>query len=326
MVVKAQDLSNNKVQLFYTVKCKPKQENSRMSYSNNPLLPKARSWAVSLVVCDHLPLAVAARKAGVHRTTLWRWYKRWQTLGYTGYIKPLPTRSSRPHRFGHRLPQSVVDRIIYWRTRRGRCAAIVHAHCQREGTSVSLASVKRVLKRLGYVVRPRWKRYRVPVARPLAQAPGTLVQTDTVHLINPFTKQRVYLYTLIDVYSRWAYVEYHDHISQRLSYQFLQRGQAWAGFPFGCVQADNGPEFGAWLKDMLASKGILLRHSRVRKPNDNAHIERFNRTIQEEGLLRKHPQPAIINQQLFDYLAYYNEERLHSSLQYRTPLEMLQSC
>lgn len=44
-----------------------------MSYSSNPLLPKARAEAVRLVVEDHLSITTAARKSGVHRTTLWRW-------------------------------------------------------------------------------------------------------------------------------------------------------------------------------------------------------------------------------------------------------------
>lgn len=239
----------------------------------------------------------------------------------------IPTRSSRPRHFGRCLSQSVVGRIVYWRSQAGRCAAIVHAHCLREGTRVSLASVKRVLRRLGFVVRPKYKRkYQAPVPRPQAVAPGSLVQTDTVHLVHPATKQRVYLYTLVDVYSRWAYVEYHEHISQKLSYRFLQRGQAWFGRPFQCVQADNGPEFGYWLKLTLEAHGTTLRHSRVRRPNDNAFVERFNRTVQEECLLRRHPRPEQINRQILDYLAYYNERRLHSGIQYGTPLEMLQRC
>lgn len=201
----------------------------------------------------------------------------------------------------------------------------MHAHCKAEGTLVSLASVKRVLKRLD-MLRPvsKWKRYRSPVPRPPAVAPGMLVQTDTIHLVHPLTKQRVYLYTLIDVYSRWVYTEYHDHISQKLSYEFLKRGQAYAGFRFQVVQADNGPEFGTWLKDTLASQGITLRHSRVRKPNDNAHIERFNRTVQEEGLRNRHPKPETIHHQLFEYLDYYNDHRLHLSLECKTPGSMLQ--
>jgi putative transposase len=152
------------------------------------------------------------------------------------------------------------------------------------------------------------------------------VQTDTVHLVNPLTKQRVYLYTLIDVYSRWAYVEYHEYINQQISYQFLKRGEAWAGFKFACVQADNGPEFGRWLSDTLKARGTTLRHSRVRKPNDNAFIERFNRTIQEECLRRRHPNPQTVQRELFEYLDYYNDHRLHLGLQCMAPASMLQRC
>lgn len=170
------------------------------------------------------------------------------------------------------------------------------------------------------------ERCRLHVHRPLALKPGDLVQTDTVHLVNWQTKQRVYLFTLIDVYSRWAYVEYHRTISQKISLDFLMRAQDYADFKFRTVQSDNGPEFGRWLSDHLQTRGIVLRHSRVRKPNDNAHIERFNRTIQEEGIHRLFPNPHTIHGQLSKYLAYYNEQRLHSSLQYRTPLEMLQRC
>lgn len=298
-----------------------------MSYSNNPLLPKARVWAINSVTREGLSIAVAARKAGIHRVTLWRWLKRWQELGYDVRNKYLPTISSRPHQPARCLPSSVIDRIAYWRQTTGRCAAIVHAYCKQEGTRVSLASVKRILKRLD-LLRPvsKWKRYRPHIARPQADSPGSLVQTDTVHLHEAWSKRRVYLYTLIDVYSRWAYVECHDHISQKLSYEFLKRGQAYAGFQFTTVQADNGPEFGAWLKDMLASKGIALRHSRVRKPNDNAHIERFNRTIQEEGLHKQFPNETTIHRQLLEYLDYYNDHRLHLSLQCQTPASMLQRC
>lgn len=316
-----------------------------MSYSNNPLLPKARADAVRLVVEHGLPITVAARKSGIHRSTLWRWKHKWSEINE--YIqlsndnrptRPLgkqfrfmalkwviPTCSCRPLSSPKALPRDIIERIIYWRNKHNRCAAVIHAHLNREGIKVSLSSVKRVLRRLN-LLRPvsKWKKYRPHIARPLANAPGDLVQTDTVHLVDIPTKKRVYLYTLIDVYSRWTYVEYHETISQRISLGFLMRGQAKADLKFKCIQSDNGSEFGRWLNDQLKAKGITLRHSRVRKPNDNAHIERFNRTIQGEGLRHSFPKPETIHKQLENYLAYYNEERLHSSLQYRTPLEMLQ--
>lgn len=317
-----------------------------MSYSSNPLLPKARAAAVRLLVEQKLPLEVAARKSGIHRTTLWRWKCRWAALNENVQLENLnrpnraagstfrltacrwaiPTQSSRPHHFGRAVAAAVVDRIRYYRTKYRRCAEIVHAQCLREGTLVSLSTVRRILKRLGLVAHKRYhKKYRVPVPRPVADAPGRLVQTDTVHLTSAFRKQkRVYLYTAIDVYSRWAYAEYHTRISQALSVQFLARAEACAGFHFACVQADNGAEFGRYFEDCLEARKTAVRHSRVRRPNDNAYIERFNRTIQEECIGSANPFSEELYGKVLTYLAYYNEERLHLGVQCRTPLEVLQ--
>ena len=319
-----------------------------MSYSSNPLLPNARAQAVRLVVEQRMSLTVAARKSGIHRTTLWRWKQRWLHLNRHVQLENtnrpnrtagskfrltacrwlIPTRSSRPRIFGRAVADAVVDRICYYRTKYRRCAAIVHAYCVQEGIRVSLSTVRRVLKRLGLVARKRYNRaYRVPVPRPAASAPGALLQTDTVHLTGTFHGQkRTYLYTLVDVYSRWAYAEYHQHISQELSVQFLARAEAYAGFHFQCVQADNGAEFGRYFEDCLKDRGTLVRHSRVRRPNDNAHIERFNRTIQEECIGSANPFSKEMYGKVLTYLAYYNEERLHLGLQCNTPVSMLRRC
>ena len=48
------------------------------------------------------------------------------------------------------------------------------------------------------------------------------------------------------------------------------------------MQSDNGLEFSEHFAQRLKSNNIALRHTRLGRPNDNAHIERFNRTIQEE--------------------------------------------
>jgi putative transposase len=320
-----------------------------MSYSSNPLLPKARAQAVRLVVEDHLPITIAARKSGIHRTTLWRWYQQWQALNeqdqltndnrpkrnkrpcavssfrLAGCTWRIPTKSSRPHSCRHAVSAAVVDRISYYRRRYGRCAVIVHAYCIREGTQVSLATVRRVLTRLGLVSRRKWKRgYRPPVERPRANRPGDLVQTDTVHLYDHATKQRTYLYTVVDVYSRWAYVEHHNYLSARLAAAVIARGQAYAGFPFKLVQADNGPEYTSEFEHILRANGSAVRHSRVRRPNDNAFIERFNRTIQEECTGSNSPIEKQLQSKVLAYLAYYNDERLHLGIQCRTPLEVLQ--
>ena len=56
-----------------------------MAYSINPNLPRARATAMRLLVDDQLPICVVARKCGVHRSTIWRWKRKWseQTSMYS---------------------------------------------------------------------------------------------------------------------------------------------------------------------------------------------------------------------------------------------------
>jgi hypothetical protein len=51
-----------------------------MAYSTNPYLPKARATAMRLLLLEELPLAVIADRSGVHRSTIWRWKRKWHKL------------------------------------------------------------------------------------------------------------------------------------------------------------------------------------------------------------------------------------------------------
>lgn len=51
-----------------------------MAYSTNPYLPKARATALRLLLVEQLPLSLVAARSGVHRTTLWRWKRKWGKL------------------------------------------------------------------------------------------------------------------------------------------------------------------------------------------------------------------------------------------------------
>lgn len=154
------------------------------------------------------------------------------------------------------------------------------------------------------------------------ERPGDLVQTDTVHYVWPDGK-RTYLYTVIDVCSRWAYVEYHERVLPGIAAGVILRAQEEASFVFCMVQSDNGPEYSRWFTDQLEAAGIASRHSRVRRSNDNAHVERFNRTIQEECFGGLRPQAASAAWMLKNYLRYYNEARLHLGIGLSTPARIV---
>jgi transposase InsO family protein len=106
----------------------------------------------------------------------------------------------------------------------------------------------------------------------------------------------------------------------------LEARQAW-GFPITMVQADNGPEYGRYFEQQMKRAGIQTRHSRLHRPNDNAHIERFNRTIQTEciGYYWQKSVPLSRQQDMLSaYLEHYNTKRVHLGIQLQTPIQMLQ--
>ena len=64
----------------------------------------------------------------------------------------------------------------------------------------------------------------------------------------------------------------------------LQQLATWRGLP-KAIRLDNGPELTAQhFTDWGAEKGIELRHIQPGKPNQNAFIERFNRSYRNEVL------------------------------------------
>jgi len=318
-----------------------------MAYSINHNLPHARAIALRLLIADNLPLLVVANRCGIHRTTLWRWKKKWDirniNIGQNKAGRPtrqthfieqyyywsIPTDSSRPHTSPRAIAAHIVQRIMELRYSLKRCAEVVWHHLVAvDGISVSLSSVRRILKRHHQFDGSRKKRVRPDnPRRPHPTRPGELVQTDTIHYVCPNSYKRRYVYTVIDLYSRIAYAEMHHHIRPGIAAQVIQRAQTAAGFRFSMVQADNGLEFSRYFEQRLLKQNIQLRHSRLGRPNDNAHIERFNRTIQEECLgnrLSSSVASATLQVKINRYIEYYNTKRIHLGLQLQTPTSMLQ--
>jgi putative transposase len=125
-----------------------------------------------------------------------------------------------------------------------------------------------------------------------------------------------------------TYAEIHNSIRPGIAAKVVLKAEASFGFKFLMVQSDNGPEFSRYFEDTLAKQNILTRHTRLGRPNDNAHIERYNRIIQDECLGRYITYKTSTRQlqtKIDKYLAYYNTKRVHLSLQYKTPQQMLQS-
>jgi putative transposase len=238
-------------------------------------------------------------------------------------IHPIPTLSSKPKHHPKQLSDELVWKIFQQRIKTKRCSEVVHQELINQGVVTSLSSVKRTLDRNGLLKKKSpWKRYHPPVDRPYPVKQGDLVEMDTIHLMTG-PKTRIYVYTLIDVYSRWSYAKCYEKMSSKVTVKFAEEARRHSKFDFNMFQSDHGPEFGRWFIDRSKTNH---RHTRVGKPNDNAHIERFNRTLQEECLDKIPTNPKDINCALRRYLRYYNCERLHLGINLKTPIQLLTEC
>ena len=290
-----------------------------MPYTTNPHIGRVRRDAVRLVCYRGWSMRKVARRIGVQPSTISRWVK----LDPTGGWQEIPTKSSRPNTSPYALNRDIVSAIIDKRRGRRRCGQVIHQELLRDGTKVSLSSVQRTLDRCGLLKkRSPWKRPHDSKPRPKAAYSGALLQMDTIHLMGP-DGLRIYIYTIIDLHSRWAYAKVVERIGASQSVLFLKQAQQESSFKFEMIQTDHGSEFSTWFTHALKTVNIGHRHSRVRQSNDNAHIERFNRTIQEECLDHTRHSISAYQKALAEYLPYYNAERLHMGINFQTPLEVL---
>jgi transposase InsO family protein len=278
-------------------------------------MPKVRRDAAMMVYKGFTPTEVG-RRFGVGSSTICKWVKKARKYGN----HPIPTKSSKPKHHPKELSDELVWKIFRQRLKTKRCAEVIHQELLNQGVMVSLSSVKRTLDRSGLLKkRSPYKRFHPHVDRPQASKPGALVQMDTIHLMLD-EKKRIYIYTLIDVHSRWAYAKAYTRMNGRNTLQFVKNAERHASFAFDMLQSDHGPEFGKWFVEQVKKSH---RYTRIGKPNDNAHIERFNRTLQEECVDRTKRNVSILNRVLKTYLAYYNTQRLHMGISLRSPVQLL---
>ena len=316
-----------------------------MAYYKGKDIEKSRGNAMQEVILEKRSIAQVARRFGKNRSTIYRWMKKWRMqqnvllenpgrpsrpLGKVfrwQYVKwNIPTLSSAPKTHPNALNENIVAAILRIRQCKYECAEIIHYKLAKEGINVSLSSIKRVIKRNELWRKKR--RYRWNEKRPLPTAPGELIQTDTVHYVNPLNHSKMYIYTVIDLYTRMAYAKISPNLSEKGAAETIFEAQEYMQFPFKMVQSDNGAEFQNHFQGRLNSKGIKTRHSRVRHPNDDAHIERFNRTLRKECIGQYNPNKNInfIDSKLNRFIRYYNYDRIHLGIGLKTPYEVLQRC
>jgi transposase InsO family protein len=266
-----------------------------------------------------ISIRAVARHYGYAHNTILNWVKRAGLMHHNARI--IPTRSSRPLHHPNELPREIMNKILDLRSERNQCAEILHHRMTAEGIRVSISSVKRVLRRSNISKYSPWKKWHTYPPRPMPKKPGILVEIDTIH-DGPAGGQ-LYIYTGLDVCSRFANAVASEKINTHQSLRFIERTKKVVPFSIATLQSDHGSEFSKWFTKRIVERGMAHRHSRVRTPNDNAHLERFNRTIQEECISKIPRSLKTWKKEIPLYLRYYNFERPHMGINYQTPMEVV---
>src|SRR5690606_9182381 len=90
--------------------------------------------------------------------------------------------------------------------------------------------------------------------------------------------------------------------------------------------SDNGPQFiSKDFKDSIRAAGMTHVHTSPYHPQSNGKQERMQGTIKKECIREKCPRTVEEAERwLGEYIERYNKKRLHSSIGYVTPLDMLE--
>jgi transposase InsO family protein len=278
------------------------------------------------------PVAQVARGLGLSTTTVRRWWRRYQAEGAAG----LENRSSRPHRSPRALPRYRRRQIARLRHQRQSSLQIAQA------LQLPLPTVVHVQRRLGLarlaVLAPK-----PPVHRYERRVPGALIHLDIKklgrigrvgHRIHGDRRTRVrgigweYLHVAIDDATRLAYAALFPDETAISTAAFLRQAAAWfarQGIVWRTLMTDNGSGYRSH-RFQAARRQLRIRHiwTRPYRPQTNGKAERFIRTCLARWAYAAAYRTSLQRAALLpEWLRYYNTERPHTALGFRTPAQRL---
>ena len=282
---------------------------------------------IRLVEDADLPVRETLRQLGVPRSTFYGWYQRYEAEGFDGLHdqKPVP----RPR--WNAIPKTIQDEGLGMALESTELSPreLACRYTDEKRYFVSESSVYRILKAADLISSPA---YVLLSASDSFQHPTTRVhemwQTD-------FTYFRIvnwgwyYLSTVLDDFSRYI-------IAWKLSStmgatdvtETLDEALAITGVDQVRVKhwprllSDNGSAYvSGELRDYLGKRRMDHTRGRPYHPQTQGKIERYHRTMKNVVKLENYYFPWELEAALRDFVAYYNNERYHESLDNVTPAD-----
>ena len=204
-------------------------------------------------------------------------------------------------------------------------------HLQRSGYQINRKKVYHILKD-NHLLNHRYN-YRSPAKRVVesivrVRSPNEVWEMDIKYVYIQGENRTVYLFAIIDCFSREVvgkHLGYHcssRDVKMAMDFAFLERGiQAISKVR---IRSDNGTQFTSRIVDLfLSTRNIAHERIHPATPKEDAHIESFN-SILEKEVIRRFEFSSFEDAEntISRFIAFYNNERLHSAIDYRTPREV----
>jgi len=257
-----------------------------MAHANAALTPRHRLRLARLIVEGGWPSSRAAEFFHVSWRTADKWARRYREEGPAGMVD----RCSARHTQHATTPTPVVRKIVHLRWKQRLGPVPIAAKLGMSASTVHAVLVRCHLNRLTHIDRVTGE----PARRYERDRPGELIHVDV------------------------AYAEIHDDEKAATAAAVLYRAVAWfaeRGVTVERVLSDNGSAYRSYLwRDTCADLGIKMKKTRPRRPQTNAKIERFHRTLADGWTHKKlYRSEDIRRAALAGWLHQYNHHRPHSA-------------
>lgn len=166
------------------------------------------------------------------------------------------------------------------------------------------------------------KRVRHPLLRP--QRPNQVWSADFMS-DSLYAGSRFRTFNVIDDFNREVIaIEIDTSLTAKRLIRVFERLRFTRGLP-EVLRVDNGPEFlSSELVTWAESAGVTILYIQPGEPNQNAYVERFNRTYRQEVLnLYLFQSLTEVREVTYWWMIEYNEQRPHDALGDLTPAEYM---
>lgn len=202
---------------------------------------------------------------------------------------------------------------------------------QRDGFVINKKKVYRIMKHHNLLkpqrIRISGKRNFIQFRKPIAERPLTYFEIDIKYIYIPQEKKNAYLLSIIDVHSRKIV----GHVFKRSirKWDVISLWQSLKSslndFKKITIRNDNGSQFIANdVRGYFQYHGIKHEFTNLATPEDDGHIEAFHSIMEREFLQRNdYISFEEMKAAIARFMKCYNEERLHGSLNYKTPVQFI---